>query len=132
MSSTRVYPQFKAKLPLNAIEPSTLTVAFDIYVPAGTTAQAEFSPDSGYLVPGILTLSTDPEVSGTVYAVVNNTQVELMTLGPNSEMDLDAVSTFGELLATKLILVGTAVSDTTDVRKITLNYTGGIYDYRVV
>jgi hypothetical protein len=120
----------KTKVSIAAIEPSELTIAFDAYIPSGTSARAEFTPDVGFLEPKLLTLLTDPEVSGEVYVLLDGVEKRLLSLDENSEANVDVDESYGNLSARKLILVGKTKTTTTQLRKITLKYSGGIFDYR--
>jgi len=126
--STRIIT--KTKVSIGAIEPSTLTIAFDPSIPAGTTARAEASVDVGYIQPELFNLTTDPEVRAEVYVLLDGTEHRLVSLDENSYRDIDVNESFGELLAKKLILVATTKTTTTALRKVSLYYSGGIFDYR--
>ena len=120
----------KTKVSIAAIEPSELTIAFDPYIPGGTSAKAEFTPDVGFIEPKLLTLLTDPEVQGEVYVLLDGVEKRLLSLDENSRADVDVDESYGNLSAWKLILVGKTKTTTTALRKITLKYSGGIFDYR--
>ena len=120
----------KTKVSIAVIEPSVLTIAFDPYIPGGTSAKAELTPDVGYLEPKLLTLLTDPEVQGEVYVLLDGSEKRLLSLDENSRTDVDVDESYGTLSAWKLILVGKTKTTTTQLRKITLKYSGGIFDYR--
>ncbi|MCR6691588.1 MAG: hypothetical protein MRT15_04290 [archaeon YNP-LCB-003-016] len=120
----------KTKVSIGAIEPSTLTISIDVNMPGGTTARLEVSTDRGYIQPGIFTLTTEPEVQGEVYVLLDGTEVKLLELDEDSMVDVDVNEDFGEILTKKIILVGKAKTKTTAIRKITLKYSGGIFEYR--
>jgi hypothetical protein len=120
----------KTKVSIGAVEPSELTVVFDVDNPAGTSARVEFTPDVGFIEPKLLTLLTDPEVQGEVYVLLDGVEMRLLSLDENSEANVDVDESYGNLSARKLILVGKTKSTTTALRKITLKYSGGIFDYR--
>jgi len=120
----------KTKVSVDVIELSELTVAFDTSIPGGTSARAEFTPDTGFIELKLLTLLTDPEVQGEVYAVVGGEERRLLSLDEDSEADVDADEAFGELRVEKLVLVGSTKTTTTALRKVTLKYSGNVFDYR--
>jgi hypothetical protein len=120
----------KTKVSIAAIEPSELTIAFDVNIPSGTSARAEFTPDVGFIEPKLLTLLTDPEVSGEVYVLLDGVEKRLLSLDENSRADVDVDESYGDLSARKLILIGKTKTTTTALRKVTLKYSGGIFDYR--
>jgi len=120
----------KTKVSIAAIEPSELTVVFDVNIPGGTSARVEFTPDVGYIESKLLTLLTDPEVQGEVYVLLDGSEKRLLSLDENSRADVDVDESYGTLSAWKLILVGKTKTTTTQLRKITLKYSGGIFDYR--
>jgi hypothetical protein len=120
----------KTKISVDVIEPSELTVAFDPGIPGGTSARAEFTPDTGFIELKLLTLLTDPEVRGEVYAVVGGEERRLLSLDEGSEADADADEAFGELRVEKLVLVGSTKTATTALRKVTLKYSGNVFYYR--
>jgi len=120
----------KTKVSIAAIEPSELTVVFDVNIPGGTSARVEFTPDVGYIESKLLTLLTDPEVQGEVYVLLDGSEKRLLSLDENSRTDVDVDESYGTLSAWKLILVGKTKTTTTQLRKITLKYSGGIFDYR--
>jgi hypothetical protein len=120
----------KTKVSIGAIEPSELTIAFDINIPGGTTARAEVTADEGYIQPELFVLTTDPEVQVEVYVLLDGSEKRLLSLDEDSSSDVDVTEAYGELLTKKLIMIGKTKTLTTALRKITLNYTGGIYDYR--
>ena len=115
---------------VQAIEPSTLTVAFDPNIPAGTTARAEVSPDRGYIVPELFTISSDPEVKGEVHVVIDGVEYTILEIDENCSRDVDVNASYGEILADKIVLVGTTKTTTTALRTVSLNYSGGVRDYR--
>jgi hypothetical protein len=120
----------KTKTSLVVIKPSELAIVFDYMMPEGTTARAEYSPDAGFLQLNLLSITTDPEVQGEVYVLVNGTEEKLVSLDEDSHRDVDVIATYGVLAAKKLILVGKVKTTTTDVRQVSLKYSGQVFDYR--
>jgi hypothetical protein len=115
---------------VQAIEPSTLTVTFSTGTSGGASARAEFSPSRGYFVPKLLKITSDSEVMGEVRVVINGVEYTMLKIDENSVRDVDVNASYGEILADKIILVGTVKTTTTALRKVSLNYCGGVFDYR--
>jgi len=120
----------KTKVSIGVVEPSELTIDFDVNIPAGTTARAEVAPDAGFLEPKLMTLQTDPEVQAEVYVLLDGSEKRLLSLDENSSVDVDVDEAYGELAARKLILIGKTKVTTTAIRRVSLKYTGEIVDYR--
>jgi len=120
----------KTKVSVGAVPPSTLAIVFDYGIAGGTEARAEMTPDVGYLQLHLMSLSTDPEVRGEVYVQLDGREVMLASLDENSSADIDVDEAYGELLVRKLVLVGRTKTTTTAWRKVTLNYSGGLFDFR--
>jgi hypothetical protein len=62
--------------------------------------------------------------------LLDGTEVKLLELDEDSMVDVDVNEDFGEILTKKIILIGKAKTKTTAIRKITLKYSGGIFEYR--
>jgi hypothetical protein len=120
----------KTKVSIGAVKPSQLIIAFDPNIPAGTEARAEVTPSEGYVQPELFIFSAEPEVQGEVYVLLDGAEHKLLDIDENSSDDVDVNEAFGELLTKKLILVGKTKVTTTDLRKVILYYTGGIYEFR--
>lgn len=120
----------KTKVSVGAIEPSELTIAFDVDIPAGTVARAEVAPDTGFMEPKLMILQTDPEVQAEVYVLLDGGEKRLLSLDENSSVDVDVDEAFGELSARKLVLVAMTKTTTTAIRRAVLKYTGMLFDYR--
>jgi len=108
---------------LDAVD-GELTVAFDVDIPAGTTARAEVAPDTGGLQLKLFRLTTDPEVQAEVYVVLGGKEVKIAGLGENRELETDADDYYGDIITTKLILVGKTTTTTTAIRATKLKYSG--------
>jgi hypothetical protein len=120
----------KTKVSIGAVEPSELTIAFDVGIPGGTSARAEFAPDTGFIEPKLMTLQTDPEVQAEVYVLLDGSEKRLLSLDENSSVDVDVDEAYGDLSARKLILIGKTKTATTAIRRVSLKYSGEIFDYR--
>jgi hypothetical protein len=124
------YPQVEIrKEAVGEVPPSILTITYDAEIPGGTVARAEMSFD-GLFQPHIFLLESDPEVKGEVYVQLDTAEKKILEIDENSALDVDVDEAFGELLTTKLILQAVTKTTTTSLRKISLKYTGGIYEYR--
>jgi hypothetical protein len=123
-------PQMR-KTSVEAVPPSTLTIMYDVNIPAGTLARAEMSFTTGLFQPHLFKLEADPEVQGEVYILQDSSEVKLLEIDEDSAVEVDVDEEYGELLTTMLILKGVTKTTTTDTRKIVLQYTGGIYQYRI-
>ena len=120
----------KTKVSIGAIEPSMLAIDFDIGIPQGTTARVDVSADVGFIFPKLFILTTDPQVEATVYVQLDGSEVKLFSLDEDSSIEVDVDEVYGELQAKRIILEGKVKTDTTELRKITLKYSGGIFDFR--
>jgi hypothetical protein len=117
------------------IEPSYLIVDFDINVPAGTEARAEASIEPGAilskrLAPKLFILSTDIEVTGEVYALIDDEEKRIVTIDENQVKEIDVDEEFGGIAAEKLILLAKTKSTTSALRRVSLYYTGNVVEYR--
>ena len=108
---------------LDAVD-GELIVAFDVGIPAGTTARAEVVPDTGSLQLKLFHLTTDPEVQAEVYVVLGGKEVKIAGLGENRELEVDVGEYYGDIITTKLILVGKTTTTTTAIRATKLKYSG--------
>ena len=115
---------------VEVVKPSTLTVTFSTGTSGGASARAEFSPSRGYFVPKLLKITSDSEVQGEVHVVIDGVEYTMLEIDENSVRDVDVNESFGEILADKIVLVGTTKTTTTAPRTVSLNYCGGVFDYR--
>jgi hypothetical protein len=111
--------------PIDVVD-GELTVAFDPSIPAGTSARAEVTLDTGSLHLKLIHLTTDPEVSAEVYVVLGGKEAKLVELGENMEMEIDVDEYYGDILTPELILVGITTADTTALRAVKLRYGGKV------
>jgi len=120
----------KTKVPVEAIPLSSLTVAFDPEIPAGTVARAEVSVEKGWIHPKIFMLSAESEVEGVVYVYVDGVERDVLSVGEGESREIDVDECYGELMTRSIVLEGRTKTRTTSLRSINLYYCGGIFEYR--
>ena len=112
---------------VEGVQPSFIRVLFDAGTSANTSSSADFTPSRGYFKPGVLIAYADVEVEGSVYAFVKGVQVKLFDVPEGVRREIDVGAVFGDVLAEKIVLVGTTKVVTSDVRRVVLFYCGGLY-----
>jgi hypothetical protein len=126
--STVIIP--KVKTLIETIPKSSLTIVFDPSIPPGTRGRVEIAPDKGFIQPYVIEISVDPELKAEVYVQLDGYEKKMLEVDESKYDDIDVDESIGEVLASKLILVGETKVETTTVRRITLYYSGGVYEYR--
>jgi len=119
----------KTKIASAVVPLSNMTIAFDPAIPANTSARAEMSFDKPMKL-SLISLSTDPEVSGEVRVLLDGSEQSLLALDENNYAEADIDEEFGELLIRKLVLIARTVRDTTMLRQVVLKYSGALYEFR--